>query len=229
MIRLGLRKAAALVALVFIVTAAVPGQARGDDGGDVSGKLVNGFRVLDPSAGDLSFTVFRGDYIKFDISGLSGETQLVIPALSVRETLTRDLDTTPYVKMKQTGMVEFALGKIHGTIAVKEYDGANYEAVSAKRAVEVIQTFSPVLLDVRTPLEHARGHIGNSRLIPVQQLQARLDELSDLKDEPILVYCATGNRSTVASKIMIDKGFTRIFNLRKGIADWARKGLPVTK
>jgi rhodanese-related sulfurtransferase len=42
----------------------------------------------------------------------------------------------------------------------------------------------------------------------------------------ILIYCATGNRSTVASRILADLGFKRIYNLRYGVYDWARKGHP---
>jgi rhodanese-related sulfurtransferase len=56
-----------------------------------------------------------------------------------------------------------------------------------------------------------------------------MDELAELSDEPILIYCATGNRSTVASKLLIDKGFTRIFNLRHGIVDWVRNKYPIVK
>jgi rhodanese-related sulfurtransferase len=57
-------------------------------------------------------------------------------------------------------------------------------------------------------------------LIPVQELQTRLKELSAYKHTDILIYCATGNRSTVASKILIDHGFKRIINMRYGIAQW---------
>jgi rhodanese-related sulfurtransferase len=41
--------------------------------------------------------------------------------------------------------------------------------------------------------------------------------------------CATGNRSTVAAKILIDNGFKRIFNLRRGISGWERDKHPVVQ
>jgi rhodanese-related sulfurtransferase len=66
-------------------------------------------------------------------------------------------------------------------------------------------------------------------LLPVQQLQGRLGDLAAYKDREILVYCATGNRSTVASKILIDNGFKQIVNMRHGIYDWAKKNFPVTR
>jgi rhodanese-related sulfurtransferase len=46
---------------------------------------------------------------------------------------------------------------------------------------------------------------------------------------PILICCATGNRSTVAAKILIDRGVQRVYNLRPGIAGWERENLPVVR
>ena len=68
-----------------------------------------------------------------------------------------------------------------------------------------------------------------SVLIPVQELQSRYKEISDYKNQDILIYCATGNRSTVASKILIDNGFKRIFNMRYGIYEWSQDKYPVIK
>ena len=63
----------------------------------------------------------------------------------------------------------------------------------------------------------------------MQEFQKRIGELAAHKDDPILVYCRTGNRSTVAAKLMIDAGFTQVVNLRRGIVDWSRQGLPIVK
>ena len=57
----------------------------------------------------------------------------------------------------------------------------------------------------------------------------RIGELAPYRNKDILVYCATGNRSTVASKILIDQGFTHIANLRHGIADWYQRKYPLTR
>jgi len=45
----------------------------------------------------------------------------------------------------------------------------------------------------------------------------------------ILIYCATGNRSTVASKILNDSGFKQIYNLRYGIYSWSKEKFPVIR
>ena len=72
------------------------------------------------------------------------------------------------------------------------------------------------------------AHAG-ARLIPLQQLDARISEIQNHKEKPVLLYFRSGNRSTVAAKILIDNGFTNVVNLRNGIVEWRRLGLPVTR
>jgi rhodanese-related sulfurtransferase len=60
-------------------------------------------------------------------------------------------------------------------------------------------------------------------------LTAKTKEIAGHKDKDLLIYCATGNRSTVAAKILIDNGFKRIFNLRQGISGWEREKFPVVQ
>ena len=63
----------------------------------------------------------------------------------------------------------------------------------------------PLILDVRTPAEREAGCIPNSRLIPVDELRNRLNELP--KDREILAYCAVGLRGYLASRILTQHGF----------------------
>jgi rhodanese-related sulfurtransferase len=48
--------------------------------------------------------------------------------------------------------------------------------VTSKEAAELIRNITPLVLDVRTPGEYSRGHLKDSVLVPVQQLQARMNE-----------------------------------------------------
>ena len=82
---------------------------------------------------------------------------------------------------------------------------------------------------MRTQGEFNRGYIAGAVLLPLQQLQRRVGELDKYKNQPILIYCASGNRSTTASKILLDRGFKNIMNLRRGIHDWVRDGYLVVK
>ena len=197
----------------------------------ISGNLLNGYRVLSVSENDtdLKFVVYRGDYIKFDITDVTGDAGLKIPALSINQSLNPDLQSSQYFKMKEIGLYPFTLGRITGQIEVVEYDKPQYRTLTAIEAANLIRDQSPLILDVRTPQEYSSGRIENSVLIPVQELQRRYAELSEFKNDDIFIYCATGNRSTVAAKILIDNGFTRIHNLRYGIYEWAKNSLPVVR
>ncbi len=78
-----------------------------------------------------------------------------------------------------------------------------------------------LLLDVREPYEYQLCHIGGTTLIPLGQLQARMNELE--KDKEMVVYCHTGIRSTQAVAFLRQAGFTNARNLQGGIDAWARQ------
>jgi len=197
----------------------------------VSGIVVNGYRILpiENTQAKVELKVYRGDYIKFKIDPSISAPLLKIPDLAIEKRLPGNFAEAPYFKMKKPGTFAFSLGDIDGSITVINYRQASYREVTSREAADLINKEEPVVLDVRTPHEYNRGHLHNSVLIPVQELQRRSKELGDHKDREILIYCATGNRSTVASKILIDSGFKHIVNMRRGIYDWHKKNYPVTR
>ena len=217
---------AMMVALV--VTGMGEGRAMAEPAA-VSGRLVNGIRVLELSARDLtpSFTVYRGDPVKLDTRGLSGPVVVELPQLGIQGS--PDPQAAYHFKVRKTGSYTFKINEATGTLTVVEYAHDGYRFVSPAQARELIAREAPVILDVRTPGEYARGHLADSRLIPIRKLQSRIQELAPFKDRPILIYCASGNRSTVGSKILMDQGFSRIYNLKTGIKGWQKKGYPVVK
>jgi phage shock protein E len=81
-----------------------------------------------------------------------------------------------------------------------------------------------LLLDVRTPQEFASGHIPGAVNISLQTLEARLSELPT--DRPIVIYCRSGNRSATAGNLLLQLGFTQLYDLG-GIIAWQAQGLPV--
>jgi len=76
-----------------------------------------------------------------------------------------------------------------------------------------------VLLDVRTLEEHATERIGNTPVIPVQELEQRVHELDLLKDRTIIVYCQTGYRSGMATELLRKKGF-KALSMQGGLNQW---------
>ena len=103
---------------------------------------------------------------------------------------------------------------------------ASYVNVSVSQAKEMIDSSSNlVILDVRTWGEYLSGHIMNATLIPVNELEGRLDELDSQRS--ILVYCASGGRSSTASQILVDNGFAEVYNMLGGISAWITAGYPI--
>lgn len=84
-----------------------------------------------------------------------------------------------------------------------------------------------LLLDVRTPAEYAQAHVEGSLLIPVQDLAAKIHELSEHKEKEILVICRSGNRSFTAAAMLKEKGFEQSFNVAGGVMSWYQAGLPL--
>jgi rhodanese-related sulfurtransferase len=197
----------------------------------VSGYLQDGLRVLPipPSGADIDLTVYRGDYIKFQPHSSLGSALVSIPDLNIEQILPVDFRSAPFFKMIATGSFEFTLGPVKGSLTVIPYEEKRYRELTATQAIEFIQTEQPLILDVRTTQEYAAGHLSGAVHIPVHQLENRYSELAQFRDRPVLIYCATGNRSTVAAKILIDKGFEGITNMRHGIVDWVRRKHPVVK
>ncbi len=61
------------------------------------------------------------------------------------------------------------------------------------------------IVDVRTPGEFMGGHVAGSINIPLQEIQERLDELKELP-QPIILCCASGNRSGQATSFLKSHG-----------------------
>ncbi|MDJ0865617.1 MAG: molybdopterin-synthase adenylyltransferase MoeB [Myxococcota bacterium] len=78
-----------------------------------------------------------------------------------------------------------------------------------------------LLLDVREPGEHDRARIEGARLLPLGELEARLGELMDWKERPVVVHCQSGVRSARACRILLQRGFAQVWNLAGGIEAWA--------
>ena len=215
-----------LLSLMFVVHANIAVFASVDAG--ISGEVRSGFRLLDvaPNKTEEDFTVYRGDYIKFRYPKEFGSLSFSMVDLNYSGTLLPDSEKAPFFKMKMVGNYGFRIGEGSGVIKVIDLVRPNYIEVTADQAAELLQNIDPFILDVRTPREYEQVHLKGTHLIPIQELQKRLGELEGQKHEDIFVYCATGNRSTVAAKILADAGFKRIYNLRNGVYDWAKKGYP---
>ncbi|VVB93683.1 Thiosulfate sulfurtransferase GlpE [uncultured archaeon] len=99
--------------------------------------------------------------------------------------------------------------------------------ITVEHGKKMIDGGEVFILDVRTVEEYDAGHINGSVLIPLQDLEKRLNEIP--RDRKILVYCRTGHRSTQASEILVKNGFTQVYNMNGGITEWTKAGYEVIK
>jgi hydroxyacylglutathione hydrolase len=84
----------------------------------------------------------------------------------------------------------------------------------------------PVVVDVRRPGEWGAGHIAGAVNFPLSELRDKARELPP--DRPIAVLCAGGFRSSIATSVLEQQGFTRITNVVGGMAAWKASNLAVT-
>lgn len=78
------------------------------------------------------------------------------------------------------------------------------------------------LVDVREPDENAEFNLGGI-LLPLGRIQSmQTDPIENLRDEEIILYCRTGNRSSQACLYLEMLGFKNVKNLSGGIVEWNR-------
>lgn len=99
-------------------------------------------------------------------------------------------------------------------------DSAGYTQVSSEKAAQLMEDYDDeIVLDVRTPEEYAEAHIPGAINVPNEEIgEEPIAELPD-KDQIILVYCRSGNRSKQAAQKLADQGYTNVVEFG-GINDW---------
>ncbi len=133
------------------------------------------------------------------------------------------------LKMKLNGSTLITLALALGVVFYLFASNSNdpNKTISAKDAYSLMTSDSSVVvLDVRTVGEYQSGHIKNSLLIPLQELNNRLNELKTKKEKKILVFCRSGNRSGQAQKILEQNGYNAV-NISGGVISWSNNGLPL--
>lgn len=99
--------------------------------------------------------------------------------------------------------------------------GNSYRQISMKEAVELMQNETGyIILDVRTYEEYEQGHIPGAICLPNENIHSVEPYQLPDKDQMILVYCRSGNRSKQASEKLAKLGYSNIIEFG-GIIDWS--------
>lgn len=98
--------------------------------------------------------------------------------------------------------------------------------IGVEEAEEATRGGDKQFIDVRTTGEFAASHPAHSKNYPLDMLTEKLGELN--KNEPVYVSCQSGSRSTRAAKILLDNGFTEVYEVAGGMNSWTSANLPVS-
>ena len=86
-----------------------------------------------------------------------------------------------------------------------------------------------LLLDVRTPEDYVgeQGHVPGSKLIPLEELVQRIEEIDDYLEKPVVTICRTDRKSAKAAQLLAQHGFADVHVAKMGMTDWIKNNYPV--
>ncbi|MBU3966210.1 MAG: rhodanese-like domain-containing protein [Euryarchaeota archaeon] len=136
--------------------------------------------------------------------------------------------------MKKIIIVEIFLVIMSGclTTTTNQYDEPRFYNINIYQAKESLdEKLEETILDVRSHDEYASGHLKDAMNIPLQDFN-KTDVMKELDKIPknnfILIY-SNDSRSAQASQILIDRGFTLVYNMEDGITAWIDAGFEIVK
>jgi rhodanese-related sulfurtransferase len=207
------------------------------------GNLENGVRVIKLYAATslVNLYLYEGENVKLLFRKPEFPFSVHIPAMAISRKTKAGEDLVVEFYAKDAGIFSmmcngnYPVGDGYQTakIIVMKSDTVDttsvFKNIENKEAMAMITAEKPFILDVRSPKEFYDHCISGAVNIPVQQLSERIPEIRQFKDKPILVYCSLGIRSVLASNLLFENGFTRIYNLKSGSNTWKKAGFPIEK
>jgi glyoxylase-like metal-dependent hydrolase (beta-lactamase superfamily II)/rhodanese-related sulfurtransferase len=153
-------------------------------------------------------------------------------------TIAKEKEGNPF--LKETNKETF-VRNMRAKIIPKPFNIDNIIRVNQKGEATSLEMISPrdasslleqdpqtKILDVRSALEFSQVHIEHSLNIPIDMISAKINELSQSKQN-YLVLCHTGNRAAMAADMLIQSGIHTVKVMEGGIIRWQKEKLPVIK
>jgi rhodanese-related sulfurtransferase len=104
------------------------------------------------------------------------------------------------------------------------------KTISPKQLHDTVTSGTTVdLIDVRTPLEFQKVHVGFARSVPLDQLDPQQIASSRDGSQPLYVICRSGGRAKQACEKLAAAGHTHVVNVEGGTQAWDQAGLPVVR
>ena len=153
-------------------------------------------------------------------------------------TIGKEKENNPFLKEDNK---ENFVKNMRSKVIPKPFNIDNIIRVNQKGQASSIEMISPVeaakilkndsqskILDVRSAMEVSQTHIDNSINIPMDMISAKIGELSQSKQN-YLVLCHSGNRAAMAADMLMQSGIHNVKVIEGGIARWEKEKLPVIK
>lgn len=100
-------------------------------------------------------------------------------------------------------------------------NGESYNEIDSAKTIELVnETKETLVIDVRGADAYAKGHLANAINIPFDEFEGKISDLEGYKDQTIVLICNTGNKSGKAGKMLVDKGFTKVYNAEDGMEEY---------
>ncbi|WP_016952605.1 rhodanese-like domain-containing protein [Anabaena sp. PCC 7108] len=98
------------------------------------------------------------------------------------------------------------------------------QTIDAPTLKQLLEQEAVTLIDVREPSEYTGEHIPTARLVPLSQFNPH--QVPQDQSTKVVLYCRSGNRSTMAAKKLFDAGFNTVTHLDSGLGAWKAAGYP---
>jgi len=120
-------------------------------------------------------------------------------------------------------MIRIAILSLIFVFSCESLNSPEINIISVSDFIE-LQDSDHNLIDVRTQDEFDLGHINNATNLDFYSDTFQSDILSLPKNETIILYCRTNNRSSKTATILKENGYRDILVINGGITDWVKKG-----
>lgn len=97
--------------------------------------------------------------------------------------------------------------------------GDSSAIVDYQETLDLIENEGAIIIDVRTPEEYADTHVAGALNIPLDTIDTQIGDYVDSLDQTMVLYCRSGNRSNQALNILVDLGYTSVYDLG-AIGNW---------
>lgn len=114
-------------------------------------------------------------------------------------------------------------------LAIQCHASAAAPSVTQEDARLALEKSSAVVVDIREPGEQTGGVAQGALLIPMGQLEKRLGDITKSKSQPLILICATQNRSAKLAEKLQAEGYTNVSYVQGGMNQWTARGWPMVK